>query len=165
MTRRYAFFGLGSLALASCVVLAARTGTRLSAAQNPPPSFEYVTVYGSSSLDPQTQTLYQNLANAIAGFAGVPNARVAYYSYYNDGVNWVIGSWGASVSAAAADGNGGYNVTLFVGPIFATVPQGSCDVFGEYTEIFNVDANGVVTYVSSQDPQGSSGGQLAEIGY
>jgi len=159
-TSRYAALALGSLALAACAVLTSRT--RLAAAQAPAPSFAYVSVWGADVLDPQTQALYQNLANAIAGFSGVPNARWAYYGSYNDGVNWAIGSWAASVDSAVADGNGGYNVTLLVGPIFTATPQTANSVGGGYTEIFNVDANGAVTYISSQDPDGCTGGQLIE---
>ncbi len=156
---RYAWLALGSLALAACVVLAnGRIGTRLAAAQAP--SFTDVTVW-SDSLDPQTQTLYQNLASAIAGFSGVPDVRSAYYSYYNDGTNWAIASWGASVLGAVPDGNGGYNVTLTVGPNFS-ISTGTY-VVGDYSEIFNVDANGVVTYVGSQDPDNSGGGPLCEF--
>lgn len=162
-TSRYACLALGSLALAACVVFAhGRPGTRLSAAQAPAPSFALVSVWGFTSLDPQTQTLYQNLASAIAGFSGVPNARWAYYSYYNDGTNWAIGSWGASVDYATADGNGGYNVKLLVGPNFTTTPRNLNTVSGGYNEIFHVDANGFVTYVSSYDPQGMAGHQLIE---
>ena len=164
MSRRYLFLGLGVFALASCVLLVGRTGTRLAAAPIPAPSFAYVTVWGISNLDPATGALYQNLANAIAGFPGVPNDRGVYFSYYNDGVNWIIGSWAASVSEAAADGNGGYNVTVLVGPIFTTVPQGFGNALGNYTEVFNVDANGVVTFVGSQDPEGWAGRRLIEVG-
>jgi hypothetical protein len=164
MSRRYAYLGLGLIALAACIVFAGRASKRLSAAPSVPPSFAYVTVWGFDDLEPPTPALYHNRANAIAGFSGVPNDRGAYYSYYNDGVNWIIGSWGASVSVAAADGNGGYNVTVLVGPIFAATPPGFGDAIGGYSEIFNVDTNGVVTYVSSQDPQGWAGGALIEVG-
>ena len=166
-SRRLCFFGLGSLAVALCGIVAlpwGRSGTRVTAAQLPQPSFAYVTPW-STNLDAQTQALYQNLSNAIAGFTGVPAARPAYYSFYNDGVNWSIGAWGGGVINAVADGDGGYNVTLTVGPIFATIPQnGSAnDVGGAYYEIFNVGADGTVTYMSSQDPLGSASGQLTEL--
>jgi len=157
---RSAALALGSLALAACAVFASRPGTRLAAAQAPAPSFAYVSVWGFDDLDPQTQTLYQGLANAIAGFSGVPNARGAHYSYYNDGTTWAIACWGAAITDAAPDGNGGYNVTLTVGPNFSISP--GTDVVGGYSETFHVDANGVVTYVSSQDPYGWAGGQLIE---
>ena len=161
----FAFFGLGALALATCVVvLSARPGRRLTAAQLPVPSFTYVVPW-SNDYDPQTQALYQNLSNAIAGFNGVPNARWAYYSYYNDGVNWSIGSWGGGVCDAVPDGNGGYNVKVLVGPNISMSPQGSGTPMGQYFEIFNVDANGDVTFVSSNDLEGWGGGQLVEISY
>jgi hypothetical protein len=163
---RHACLGLGLLALAACVGIATRPGRRVSASQVQPPSFASVTVWGLTDLDPQTQALYQNLANAIAGFTGAPDARAAYYSYYNDGVNWAIGSWSASVVDAAPDGNGGYNVTLPVGPIFTTTPQTANGVCGGYQEIFNVDANGGVTYVGWQDTVGGMvGSRLGEIAY
>jgi len=155
---RYALLALGSLALAAGIVLASRPGTRLAAAQAP--SFADVTVW-STNLDPQTTALYQNLANAIAGFSGVPDARGAYYSYHNDGTTWAIACWGATITDAAPDGNGGYNVTLTVGPDFSISP--GTYVVGGYSETFHVDANGVVTYVSSQDPDGWAGGQLIEF--
>jgi len=164
MTRRpirYALLGLGSLALAACAFLAfGRPGTRLSAAQAPAPSFAEVSVW-SSDLDPQTTALYQSLANAVAGFSGVPDARGAYYSYYNDGITWAIGSWGASVTNAVPDGDGGYNVTLTVGPNFSISP--GTHVAGTYYETYNVDANGVVTFVGWQDPDNCGGGPLVEF--
>jgi hypothetical protein len=160
---RHACLGLGFLALAACVGIANRPGRRASASQVLPPSFAHVTVW-STDLDPQTQTLYQNLANAIAGFNGAPDARAAYYSYYNDGVNWAIGSWEATVLDAAPDGNGGYNVTLPVGPNFTTTPQTANGVLGGYREVFNVNANGGVTYVGWLDAtDGVAGGQLIEV--
>jgi len=164
MSRRsflYASLALGSLTIAACLALAGRA--RLSASQAPAPSFEYVTVWGADGLDPQTLANYQALADAIARFSGVPNARWTYYGAYNDGVNWAIGSWGASVSSAVADPNGGYNVTLLVGPNFTVTTQDANIVGGTYTEIFHVAADGTVTYISSQDPDGNGGGQLIEI--
>ncbi len=160
MTRRTTRLVLiisGVLALIAGAVFV--RGTPLSAAQAPAPSFADVSVWGIDNLDPQTQVLYQNLANAIAGFAGVPNSRWAYFSLYNDGTTWAIGSWGGSILNAVPDGNGGYNVTMTVGPNFSISPGMIVD--GGYYEIFNVNAAGVVTFIGSQDPDNASGGPLS----
>ncbi len=159
MTRRTTRLVLiisGVLALIAGAVFV--RGTPLSAAQAPAPSFADVTVWGTGDLDPQTQALYQNLANAIAGFVGVPDSRWAYYGLYNDGTTWAIGSWGGSVLNAVPDGNGGYQVSMTVGPNFSISP--GLIVGGGYYEIFNVDAAGVVTFIGSQDPNNASGGPL-----
>jgi hypothetical protein len=131
-------------------------------AQVPSLSFAYVTVWGANNLDPNTLTLYQSLANSIANYSGVPNSRVAYYASYNDGTYYSIASWGASVTNVVPDGTGaGYIVTLAVGPNFS-ISTGANPV-GDYLELYNVTTAGVVTYLGSQDADGSGGGTLDTI--
>jgi hypothetical protein len=156
---------LGSVALPCCLIIAIlRPNKSLTATQVVQPSFKYVMPW-SDDYAPPTLTLYQNLSNAILGFTGVPDARTAFFGQYNDGVKWTIESWGGGVSDAVEDGNGGYNVTLLVGPRFSLVPSEvgpTASLLVNYIEIFNVDANGVATYLYSLDPDGVSGGRFVE---
>ena len=125
------------------------------------PSFGTVTVWGIDTLDPDTQVLYRQLADAVATVQVVPNDRLNFYAYHNDGVNWIIGSWGSSVTDAQPNPNGGYDVTLVVGPAFAKTPyEAQICVSGGYSEVYWVDPNGNVQFLGAQDPDNRAGGPL-----
>jgi hypothetical protein len=108
-----------------------------------------VNVLSSSNLDQQDQQLYQNMANVLTGVSAIPGARTSFWS----AVGPSITGWGGSVSSVVPDGLGGNFVTVLTDPNLSTgeVP------FLNYSEVWDVDANGNATFVQSLDPDGVSG--------
>jgi len=125
----------------------------------PTPPTPWVTVISGLTLDANTRTLYQQMANLVSGFTAVPNDRVNYYSaVIND-----IANWTGSLTSVQSTAQGGYVVTvLVVGEVAEDKLYGSSGcLITDYSEIHNLDANNNVTYAGFTDPDGLAGARPA----
>ncbi len=115
-----------------------------------PPSTWAVSVDWGLRLDPNTQALYQNMANAVSTFTNVPADRLHYYSALINNVK--VTGWAGMVTNVAAI-PGGYKVTATVTPMTGTGVTYDTD----YSENYFIETNNVVNYLGFSDPLGLGG--------
>lgn len=87
----------------------------------PPRPVWDVGVDWSLQLDPDTQALYQRMADLLSGVTTVPNDRLNYYSAVNKPPDWVIERWSGLVTNVQPAAGGGYTVTVTANPHFTNM--------------------------------------------
>ena len=128
----------------------------MAADQLPPPP--WVTVAWNLRLDDATQALYEQMATLASNYIDVPVDRANYYSDFMTN----IGSWGGMVTEVQGDANGGYVVKVSVEGLIDQVQldNDAADIlpttlYGNYSEIYYVDAMNNITYTGPSIPDGS----------
>ncbi len=120
-------------------------------------TFPLMVDFDPTNLDPATTILYQGFQATLNGFAGLPDARSAFFAAYNPNNGFEIGGWYAMIVASQPNGNG-YLVTLSISP--SMMVSGSADslIFDlVYQEQYQVNNDGTFAYVTSFDPNGQTG--------
>ncbi len=113
-----------------------------------------VSVDSSVSLDQATLNLHQQMANALSGYATVPNSRTNYFSALNNHPEFTFGYWGATLENVQTVA-GGNVVTVYVYPVFTN--RSSILSPNDYTEQYLIGNDGSITYQGSADPNGYAG--------
>ncbi len=129
-----------------------------SRAQSPAPPAWMVEVDFTLVLDDATTALYQQCANTLGGYTGIPAARPDFYSAVDQPPDYVINGWLGFVTDVQPLPTGGYTVTVRVCPQLSSTEYGPVTVVsGDYSERYTIDANNHVQYLDSLDPEGMSG--------
>jgi len=104
------------------------------------------------SLDAAAQTLYDQMAQRLTGYATVPVSRTNYYAVFVNSRHYRIIEWQGTLTdvTPAAGGN---VVTVGVNPALQTPTW----ISNDYTEQYFVSNNGAIQYLGFADPLGLAG--------
>lgn len=156
---------LAALAIAGLyAIVHPSTLRRAAAAHLQQPGLPLTVMFDPTDLDANTQQLYQTMQDSISGYAVTPNVRTAYYTTVNNANGYVVNDWCGLITNVQPNANG-YLVSVDVVPSLSgnTVACGVI-VDSDYSEQYQVFADGTFQYVGSLDPQGTSGQMFTIIG-
>jgi len=129
------------------------------------PGLPLSVMFDASNLDANTQQLYQSMQNSIDGFAITPADRASYYSAVNNVNGYTVNSWQGIITNVQQNANG-YLVSVDVLPGLSEDNGSACAITAnsDYSEQFQVFADGTFQYVGSLDPQGLAGQMPVIVG-
>ena len=155
---------VATLAIAGlCTMIYTQSSRRAAASYSQQPGLPLVVTFNPTNRDANTQQLYQTMQNLINGFAMTPADRMTYYSAMNNVNGYVIDSWCGFITNVQQNANG-YLVSIDVLPEISGAAACAIVTGVDYSEQYQVFADGSFQYVGSLDPQGLAGQMPGVIG-